>query len=97
MYLPAVKVGRLAVDEAFRAQNRGTGEALMRHAFLVALTVANVIGCRLLTVDAYPASVGFYERLGFVLNKTAEGPRNTTSMRLDLRSLPSWVKLKVVD
>jgi len=52
--IPAVKVGRLAVDRAFREQNAGTGTLRMRLAGESALTVRQAVGCRRLTVDAYP-------------------------------------------
>ena len=66
----------------------------MQVAFDQALAISESIGCRLLTVDAYPASVSFYQRLGFIPNraKPYQG-REHPSMRLDLfpPALPSWV------
>lgn len=44
----------------------------MSFAFVSALDVAAYAGCRLLTVDAYPAAIAFYERLGFVTNRAKE-------------------------
>ena len=83
--VPALKVARLAVASSFRATHRGLGETLLRFAFVKALDLARHVGCRLLTVDAYPESVGFYEKLGFVPNraKPYQG-RTHPSMRLDL-------------
>ncbi len=50
------------------------------------------VGCRFLTVDAYPASVEFYEHHGFVINKNyvdKEKPKTHPSMRYDiLKSTP---------
>jgi hypothetical protein len=55
---------------------------------------ADLCGCRLLTLDAYPESMGFYEHLGFVrnLDKTY-AERNHPSMRLDLFAPvpPTWL------
>jgi ribosomal protein S18 acetylase RimI-like enzyme len=93
--VPALKVGRLAVSDPFRAANRGTGVALVRFAFDLATAMSQKVGCRLLTVDAYPASAAFYERLGFVRNRAKEyRERARPSMRLDLRvqPLPSWAR-----
>ena len=58
------------MDSSFRMEYRGGGEALMRYAVFSALTIANTIGCRLVTVDAYDGSVEFYVNFGFVRNKT---------------------------
>ncbi len=65
--IPAVKVGRLAVDK--RYQRRRIGEALMRAGYQIAVSTRRPLGCRLLTVDAYPASEAFYKKLGFTRNK----------------------------
>lgn len=92
--IPAVKVARMGVDHATRTRVRGLGTQLMRYVALDALEVGEHIGCRLLTVDAYPEAVPFYEKLGFVRNASSEykGRRNT-SMRFDLHAatLPPWV------
>lgn len=89
--IPAMKVARLGVDKTFRETYAGLGTALMRLAFDVAICTAELTGCRLLTVDAYPSAVGFYEKLGFIRNKI-EGNGEAVSMRFDLQSpdLPAW-------
>ena len=92
--VPALKVARIAVDRSFRERYRGVGEALVRFAFLTGLDFSDLCGCRLLTLDAYPESMGFYEGLGFVrnLDKTY-AERNHPSMRLDLFAPvpPTWL------
>jgi len=48
----------------------------------------------LLTLDAYPDSVPFYKKLGFVFNRAADyRDRRNPSMRLDLFSVeePPWL------
>jgi ribosomal protein S18 acetylase RimI-like enzyme len=92
--VPALKIARLAVSESFRAAHRGTGELLARFAVAVAYSLGQQAGCRLLTVDAYPTSVAFYERLGFAPNRAKEyRGRGHPSMRFDLYApkLPAWV------
>jgi ribosomal protein S18 acetylase RimI-like enzyme len=92
--IPALKIARLAVGRTTREAHRGMGEALVRFAFLTGLDVADLVGCRLLTLDAYPESIGFYEKLGFSLNRDdTYAARNHPSMRLDLfgPSPPIWV------
>lgn len=97
--IPAVKVARLAVSETQRAGYRGTGEMLMAFAYAKALVVSGLVGCRLLTVDAYAAAVTFYERLGFARNKKQkrEDPDAPVSMRLDIASPepPMWINASV--
>ena len=91
--IPGLKIARLAVCQDFREQYSGVGTRLMAFAFAVGLDLTKKVACRLLTVDAYPTSVGFYERLGFTKNKLREPKEgNTVSMRLDLlgQTLPPW-------
>jgi ribosomal protein S18 acetylase RimI-like enzyme len=83
--VPAIKIARLAVNAAFRATHRGLGSTLVQFARSKALAVLEHAGCRLLTVDAYPESVAFYEALGFARCR-AEPYRNrkNVSMWLDV-------------
>lgn len=92
--VPALKIARIGVSKDFRARRRGVGEALMYYAYSSALDLAERVGCRLLTLDAYADSIAFYERLGFVRNqaKAYEGKAHP-SMRLDLFApeAPVWI------
>lgn len=93
--IPAVKLGRLAVSLAFRARIAGCGTALVRFVAAVAESVAESVGCRLLTVDAYRDSVEFYRRLGFSMRKSdvEDVSRNTIPMWLDLQACHPWRNL----
>ena len=62
--LPVLRLARLAVDE--RHQGQGIAHTLLRAVFLLAHRMAADIGCAGVVVDAKPAAVGFYERLGFI-------------------------------
>jgi predicted N-acetyltransferase YhbS len=64
--VPALKVGRLAVDVGTKKRVAGVGSTLMWLAVQQAIAIRSRMGCRLLTVDAYPASVPFYETLEFI-------------------------------
>jgi ribosomal protein S18 acetylase RimI-like enzyme len=91
--VPALKIARLGVSESFRATRSGVGSALVRIALAVGADLSDRIGCRLLTVDAYPDAVAFYERLGFVRNRAkAYQGREHPSMRLDIfpPEAPAW-------
>lgn len=62
--IPALVLGRLAVDQAF--QKRGLGPALVLHALEQAQEVAMSVGVRALLVHAKdPEAASFYRRLGF--------------------------------
>jgi GNAT superfamily N-acetyltransferase len=90
--VPAVKVARLAVSTTRKRQ--GLGRFLMHFAVSKAYDAASVVGCRVLTVDAYPSSISFYEHLGFVRNRAKPYKRKEhPSMRLDLFAslLPAWL------
>lgn len=92
--VPALKVARLGVSAEFRASHRGVGEALMYYAYSMAIDIAERIGCRLLTLDAYPQSIDFYAKLGFVMNQDkAYARKNHPSMRFDIftRDEHAWI------
>jgi GNAT superfamily N-acetyltransferase len=61
--IPAVLLGRLAVDR--RVQGRGLGAALLRHAMEVTIAAADAVGVRLLVVNAIDEqAASFYRRFG---------------------------------
>ena len=65
--IPAVKVARIGTCTDL--QGKGIGVALLRVAADKALVISEEVGCRLLTLDAYPSRVEYYEKRGFVRNK----------------------------
>lgn len=67
--VPGIKVGRLATSKD--NQGMGIGTALINFAVIKALSVSEHVGCRLLTLDAYPDRVSWYEKRRFVRNKRA--------------------------
>ena len=88
----ALKVVRLAVEATHAEAFTGTGTELMRfaHAAAVNTAVQAGAGCRLLTVDAKPAAVGFYERLGFRRSKA--GRLNAFHFDVYADPLPAWAR-----
>lgn len=85
--VPAVKVGRLAVDRRFQGQ--GIGAALLREVAALAAAADRSMAIGLLVVQAKPQSLGFYARLGFQLataTRRERGRKNRT-MFVDLRGL----------
>jgi len=87
--LPALKIGRLCVDDRFRG--RGLGTLMLRFAVQIAKEInQSKAGCRFITVDAKrncnPAldSIKFYQKLPFKI--FGEKPKeNITFMYLDLK------------
>ena len=60
---PAIKVGRLAVDKKYAKS--GVGSYLVKTMREYAFSISEQIGCRYVTVDAYPYACEFYKKLGF--------------------------------
>lgn len=61
--LPAMRLGRLAVDERF--QGIGLGTRLIGEVLGAALRLRASLGCVAVLVDALPDKQGFYAALGF--------------------------------
>jgi predicted GNAT family N-acyltransferase len=62
--IPAVLLGKLALDQRLRGQ--GLGEQLVADALLRVVAATQLVGARLVVVDALAEPVAlFYERLGF--------------------------------
>ena len=80
---PAVKLGRLAVDE--KSARLGFGKFLL---YYIKETYANNLqqaGCRFITVDAYANVTDFYERNGFKFLTTEDKDNPTRAMYFDLK------------
>lgn len=61
--IPAILLGRLAVDRA--AQRQGLGAAQLRHTMELTVAASETVGIRMLVVTALnPAAAKFYERFG---------------------------------
>jgi hypothetical protein len=90
--IPALKIAKLATDDATRQKYRGLGTYMVFQAGTVARNIINpYCASRFLTVDAdIEHDVGvlaFYQKNGFIPNIELSGKRRKTiSMRLDLYS-----------
>lgn len=84
--VPAVLMGRLAIDSA--AQGSGLGKLLVRDAILSTLAAADRIGVRILLVHAlHGQATTFYEKLGFT--RSPSDPLHLYLLLADARkSLP---------
>ena len=60
---PALKIARLATHQEFERQ--GIGSRMLVKIYTIWIELSKYIGCRIITVDAKPDAVGFYEKFDF--------------------------------
>lgn len=77
---PAVKIGRLAVCK----QEKGYGRIIIDWIINYAINCNENSACKFITVDAYKASLGFYEKMKFVYLSEKDKNDDTRQMYLDL-------------
>lgn len=80
---PAIKIARLAVDTKF--ERKGVGSFLLLTSIGKSISISNEIGCRYVTIDSKPDSIGFYEKYGF---KVVEKYRNSDFPKMYLNMCP---------
>lgn len=82
---PAVKIGRLGVNQHFKNQHIGTAIIdYIKQLFII----NNRTGCRFITVDAYKESVNFYSKNDFKFLTTQDAGEDTRLMYFDLKRVP---------
>ena len=90
-YLPALKVGRLCVDDDYRDNNIGT--LLIKFAIQKAWEINEKCGCRFITIDAKTqtidgsAPIEFYKKNGFKELITKRRRKEIIPMYLDIFTL----------
>lgn len=93
MSLPALKLGKLAINKGLseQAQRKGYGSFVLDIVNTYAYEMlANGVACRFVTVDAdieyYPDTPEFYKKNGFVVNQSRKrkATDKTVSMRRDI-------------
>ncbi len=80
---PAVKVGRLAVNEEYSGLGLGT---FILDNIKYAFSNVKRLGCRFITVDALQTAVPFYERNGFQFITETDRDDETRLMFFDLKN-----------
>jgi len=90
--IPALKIGKLCVDDRYRKLYRGIGSLMIDFARGFAYTInENGIACRFLTIDAdveqNPSVVAFYEVNRFEANERYSKRTVSISMRKDIFSM----------
>ncbi len=86
---PAIKIARLAVHQSNERQ--GIGRFTLLAAIGKAISVSNDIGCRYITVDSKPESMGFYEKHNF---KIVEKYRHNAFPKMYLNMYPIVVAIR---
>ncbi|HMH20143.1 MAG TPA: GNAT family N-acetyltransferase [Puia sp.] len=81
-YYPALKIGRLGVCNTIKKS--GVGTAIINFIISIAMDQNESCACKLITVDAYDKSLGFYEKLGFTYFTETDKGKDTRQMYLDL-------------
>jgi GNAT superfamily N-acetyltransferase len=71
--IAALRLLQLGVDRRF--QGRGLGREVLMDVIAVAQEASERVGCRYVALDAQPALVGWYESIGFAINKVAQKQR----------------------
>lgn len=83
---PAVKIGRLAVNQTYAGEGIGT---FIIDSIKYAFTSVKRLGCRFLTVDALTSAVSFYEKNGFRFFTESDKNEETRLMFFDLKNFAS--------
>lgn len=81
---PALKLARLGVSS--HHHGRGIGGEIVKVCVGIAMAIHDEhhVGCRFVTVDAYPDCVDWYLKRGFERNKAYLNRRSTSSLRLEI-------------
>ena len=84
--MPAVKIGRFAVDKTAQANGLGT---LVLDFIKYWFTDGNKTGCRFIVVDAYnsPSTMNFYMKNGFQFLLDGDKTNKTRLMFFDLKTI----------
>lgn len=87
--LPAVKIGRLAVDKRFHGRGIGTDILSFVKGWFID---GNKTGCRFVVVDAYnnDKTTAFYLKNGFNFSLTSDKSDTTRLMFFDLMTVTPW-------
>lgn len=80
---PAVKIGRLAVDEGYVGTGVGT---FILDNIKYAFSTVKRLGCRFITVDALVSATTFYEKNGFRFFTDLDKDEETRLMFFDLKN-----------
>lgn len=86
--LPAIKIGRLCVDEDYKG--RGIGTKITFFVMKKLIKVSKELGCRFLIVDAKKDAITFYKHMDFKVLKERE--KGTLPMYYDMIKIIKYFK-----
>jgi GNAT superfamily N-acetyltransferase len=85
---PAIKIGRIGIQKEHQHSGIGTQLLIYTIGLVVRMNRELNIGCRFITLDAYPQSVSWYERKHFIFNKHYQRmPRGLAAVSAFVRTL----------
>lgn len=84
-HYPALKIGRLGVCKT--SKKCGLGKQIVQYIINTALESNSIVACKLITVDAYDQSLGFYEKMNFKYFSEKDAGEDTRQMYFDLTPL----------
>ena len=94
-HYPAVKIGRLAVDEKYR--NYGIGSAILISISKMIKEISNDVGISFITIDAYCIARKFYLKNSFKQMKIENSKKlKRTSKRNLTTSIPIYKEIKKI-
>jgi GNAT superfamily N-acetyltransferase len=79
---PALKIGRLGIDKEYKG--KGLGKKIVSYIISETLNLNDKQACKLITVDAYRESIGFYRNMGFEFLTSKDEGEETRQMFFDL-------------
>lgn len=79
---PAIKIGRLAINK--NIQISGLGKMIVNNVIEYAINLNENCACKIITVDAYSQSLGFYQKMGFEFFTENDSEESERQMFLDL-------------
>ena len=88
--IPCARLIMLGVDRAYKGHD--LGRRLMKQALVITRQSSTQLGCYGLYLDADPAAVGFYRKLGFLLLEGDKSPESSP-MFMAVMSIPPNVSL----
>ncbi len=87
--IPGMKIGRLAVDNEFKG--RDVGSHMLR--YIAGLALQTPAATRILFLEAYPESIGFYAKFDFkIIEHQKLRHRRNRMMCFDLTAHPEWTE-----
>jgi len=82
---PAVKIGRLAVDQKYAGL--GIGKQIIKSVAMMYINEPHHAACRFITVDAYRSALNFYEKNDFRYLTSKDTDDDRRAMYFDLKSI----------